>query len=233
MKIPYPLEIREIASSAFGCDIGSHATIPRSSFFGLEMKARATTKRTPAVAPTLPSAGVQIPVSKMPVTRTAYTPEQTLIQPTPAKAIVPKTITPPVVFTYTGTPDDKAKAIAALAAADRVLSDPKVSNGKQVVETTLAIAREPIKSEDTLIANKQKEIVQGAAVLQAVQQMREDMNIPPGQPMIPVQSPAQAAAVNAQAAESAYVLSDEDIAALFPEEKKNWWARFVDWLASL
>ncbi len=76
--------------------------------------------------------------------------------------------------------------LAALGAADKVLSDPRVKNAASIIKTTQGMA-----ALGNIPAQR------GAATLAAAAQIRTALKVPPGKPAIPLQTNAQRAAVAA------------------------------------
>jgi hypothetical protein len=117
-----------------------------------------------------------------------------------------------------------AGAIAALGAADRLLADPNVAHAQGIIATTMQLA-------DAGHPGAQL----GASVLQAAEQIRQETGVPMGQPVIPIDTSEQQAAVNAAAMDSFYQVTPEDVhlvttAVAGNPKKKGLWTRLLDWL---
>lgn len=240
-KVPYPAGIRT-AAARFGCDLPTHANLSRFGFdigtkgsIKLDSKGLTTSgsvnagpsadavanATAPSTAPsTTPSAPSRAPfdiASRAVVNQFSAVPQK--------KAAVVKTRPVALALPLTFDPN------VSLAIADKLVGDPNVKNGKEVVKNTIAIAQLPREN-----ANEHVQAIQrGAAVIDAITQIREATGAAPGQAAIPV-SASMAPAVASGSTASAYTLTDGDIAALdalLPPEHESIWLRLLHWLETL
>lgn len=108
-------------------------------------------------------------------------------------------------------------AAAALASADRLLSDPKVTNAAEVIDNTKALA-----------ALGNSDAQRGASVIEAVANARQDAGTPPGQPLIPVTTPEQFAMVEAAIPMTVQFTPISDVQQMVADKKnESWFARFL------
>lgn len=189
VDILYPPGIREVASR-FGCDLPESTNLARFGF--------ASTRGAP---PPTTAAAVK---RKMPTTKNE---ESFFSDPTRIKKLEQKARTtasqPAVALGFSNT-DPKV----ALAIADRLLASPNIPNAQEVVRNTMAVAARPSRTEASVA------VQQGAAVIDAAAQIREQTGAKPGEPAIPVTNPAMQAAVDHGMVTSAVPLSGPEAAAL-------------------
>lgn len=108
-------------------------------------------------------------------------------------------------------------AAAALASADRLLSDPNVTNAAEVIDNTKALA-----------ALGDSNAQRGASVIEAVANARQDAGTPPGQPLIPVTTPEQLAMVEAAIPMTVQFTPISDVQQMVADKKnESWFARFL------
>lgn len=110
-------------------------------------------------------------------------------------------------------------ALAALGAADKLLSDPKVKNAAQVIKNTQALA-----SLGNVPAQR------GAATLAAAAQIRAKTGAAAGVPAIPLRTNAQRAAVAAMVPKTVAKVSPAQVkklAAKVAAKPPGWWDRVL------
>lgn len=110
--------------------------------------------------------------------------------------------------------------VAAAVVADRVLSDPNISNPQAVIANTLALA-----------ATGDVDAQRGAVVLARVASARISAGVSPGQALLSPQTPEQAAVVASITPQTVRRLTAEDTIKI--EAYRSWWQRFTDWLATV
>jgi len=109
--------------------------------------------------------------------------------------------------------------LAALGAADKLLSDPRVKNAAQVVKNTQALA-----SLGSVPAQR------GAATLAAAAQIRQKLATPAGRAAIPLNTTAQRAAVAAMVPKTVAKVTPaqvKQLAAKAVVKKPGFWARVL------
>lgn len=136
---------------------------------------------------------------------------QKLIEISPAAKLMAERAAAPSVFTHTETWDKNPLTTAAVVAA----ADQLIVQNSPTVAATIAQAQSPV----SLPTVPQRDIVQGANALQAVQYMRDMMQIPADVPLFP-ESPVKVEPVK--------TLAPADIAVI----KKTWWRRLISWFKS-
>ncbi len=135
-----------------------------------------------------------------------------------------KVIGPIAMFAIPGIgPIVGTAAFAAMASADKLLSDPKVTNAAAVIKNTQAMA-----ALGDVAAQR------GAAVLAATAKIRVAKKTPPGQPAIPVTTPAQKTAVAKAIPKTAVKKSPAEVKALATKKlieakSQGWFTKFLGW----
>lgn len=244
MLIEYPPGLRDTIKS-FGVDIGNHALINPTE--GLQELHGAVASEMGCDDPfgfeqfgfsLNPIKAVQKKVIKPIVIKNAKTPGQKAVAKVIATAPLKVNVKASAVglgkmaatgasiasFVVPGAgPIVGSAGLAALGAADKVLSDPKVKNAAAVIKNTQALA-----------ALGQPGAQRGAAVLSAVAQLRKKQATQPGQPVIHIKTTAQQAAVAAMIPKTVAKVSPEDVQkivqqALADAKKKGWVERLLGW----
>lgn len=110
--------------------------------------------------------------------------------------------------------------LAALGAADKLLSDPRIKNAAAVVKNTQALA-----------ALGSKPAQRGAATLAAASQIRIKLGTPAGKPAIPLKTVAQKAAVAAVLPKTVAKVTPAQVKALATKavaiKKPGFWSRLL------
>lgn len=189
--------------------LGARSTAANRAALGL--------RAVPAKAPAITGAYASM-LSAVDRARKAVVPAQPPARTPPARA--PMKLGDPIFpsFVIPGkTRLPKPAAAAALASADKLLSDPRIQNAAEVIDNTKALAA--LGDEDAR---------RGAAVLEAVASARQSAGTAPGQPLIPIDTPEQLAMVEAAAPSTVRYTPLADVQQLVTEKKKEgWFTRFL------
>lgn len=220
-QIAYPSGIRE-AAAKMGCDLGTHAR------FGADLVMAPRT-----TAPVVTKGGS---------TSNLFTTPSPNPYGSPTRATAPVVTMSPTAVQTVGKKELSNKVVAlpanlnpktAIAVADRLLNTPAA---QPTVDRTFQIAALPAEYKIDMNPEAVAAIERAAATLDAAQKVRDTAQIPPSQPIIPVQTADQSAAVSA--ATTTYELSDADLEALASATQQMIDSsrhvgpieRFLDWL---
>lgn len=135
-------------------------------------------------------------------------------------ASVVKTAAPLAAFLIPGIgPIVGGAAMAAMAAGDKVLSDPNVKQAADVIKNTRALA-----------SMGDEAAKRGVAVLDAVAQVRKKVALPAGQALVKIQTPQQAQAVQTAIEKSYVTVPPSRVEQLAISMRVGIIDKFLDWL---
>lgn len=228
-QIAYPAGMREVAAQ-LGCPLPSHAR------FGADLVL------DPSARPKTLS--FQVPATKPKVFTSV--PAQSVFT-APPRSSVPSTgvavADPAALRARLASAPNTNKALAlpanidpktAIAAMDRLRALPAA---QPAIDRTMQIASVPSELQLDMSPGVIAAIERAAAALDAARQIRETTGTPPSQPLVPIQTADQSAAVSSAAA-STVALTDADLEALAAATQQMVESarhhgpieRFLDWL---